>query len=148
LDFADALTSTGSVHVRAGTLAAPAGYTQSAGSTIVEGTFTADRLDIQGGTLSGTGTIIADVSNSAQVLPGVSPRVLTINGNYTQTPSGLLVLEINGDGAGAGHDQLRVIGSVNLAGTLAHVCNFAPFAGDRFILLDNGLAEAITGTFD
>src|SRR5262249_46576957 len=88
LDFSDELNSAGSVPVQAGTLGVPGGYRQSAGSTIVEGTLTASSVDIQGGTLSGTGTIIADVSNSAQVMPGLSPGVLTINGNYTQSQTG------------------------------------------------------------
>src|SRR5262249_5347725 len=105
-------------------------------------------VGIRGGTLSGTGTINGNVSNFAQVLPGLSPGVLTINGNYTQTPSGVLVLEFNGYGASAGYDQLRVNGTVDLAGTLTLVGNFTPIAGDLFILMDNDLAEAITGTFD
>src|SRR5262249_15567804 len=132
-------------------LSAAGNYTQTAGSTIVQGTLrTNGVVEIQGGTLSGTGRINGDVINSGQVMPGLSPGVLTINGNYTQAPTGGLTMEINGYCAGNGYDKLRVNGTINLAGTLTLVSHFdfGPVAGDLFFLLDNDLAEAIKGTFD
>ena len=80
----------------------------------------ADGLTIAGNTmLAGTGVIDADVSNQGTVNPGMSdPGSLTINGNYTQSPSGQLTIEV---ASPEEFDQLVVNGTASLAGTLAVV---------------------------
>src|SRR5207302_1570678 len=54
-----------------------------------------------GGTLKGTGTVAANVSNGGTVAPGNSPGVLTITGNYTQTSGRTLNIELQGTNPGA-----------------------------------------------
>ncbi len=70
-------------------------YTQTAGSTDVNGTLIAPGgVNITGGTLSGSGTIDGSVVNGALIAPG-DPTKLTINGDYTQGPNGTLVIDIS-----------------------------------------------------
>jgi len=55
------------------------------GSTKVDGTLIATEVDLNGGLLSGTGQIQADVYNNGGILaPGDSPGTITIAGNYHQ----------------------------------------------------------------
>jgi hypothetical protein len=56
-------------------------------------------VNIQGGTLSGSGTIAGSLTNAGEVDLGSSPGTLTINGNYTQTAAGALNLEVGGPAA-------------------------------------------------
>ena len=73
-------------------------YVQTAGVTNVNGVLPAapTLVDIRGGTLSGAGTIVANVSNGGTVARGNSPGILFAVGNYTQTPAGILDIEIAG----------------------------------------------------
>lgn len=67
-------------------------YTQTAGSTVVDGTLTATGgalVNIQGGTLSGTGTINGNVFMAGTMMPGDAPGTLTIVGNYEQASTGI-----------------------------------------------------------
>ena len=129
-------------------------YVQTAGVTNVNGVFSAapTPVDIRGGTLSGTGTVIANVSNGGTVAPGNSPGSLFVFGNYTQTPSGILDIEIAGLTAGSGYDELRVIGNAFLAGTLdiELIDGFAPTADAFFDILVTGLFSpgSVLGRFD
>jgi len=96
------------------------GYTQSRGLTAVAGSLNANNIGINGGMLSGTGTVFGNVTvgPGGTVHPGDSPGVLTINGNYVNT--GTLAVEIlnSTDGPGKGFSQLWVNGSADLAGAL------------------------------
>ncbi|MBI2753524.1 MAG: filamentous hemagglutinin N-terminal domain-containing protein [Betaproteobacteria bacterium] len=101
-----------------------------------------------GGTLSGTGTIIGNVNNSAgTVSPGASPGILTISGNYVHGPSGVLDMQIGGTIAGSQYDQLVVSGTTTLGGTLntTLINGFVPAAGNTFTLIQS--SGALTGTF-
>jgi hypothetical protein len=80
-------------------------YSQVAGSTTVDGTLTAANVWVNGGTVNGTGTIAGNVTNAATVTPGDAPGTLTIQGNYTQTASGALDINLAGPG---GNSQLAV----------------------------------------
>jgi len=80
-------TTSGAVLIGPGTTLTRTGdYTQTAGTTTLDGgTLTATGLvDIQGGAVSGTGTISGAVKNAGQVSPGLSAGVLNITGSYTQ----------------------------------------------------------------
>ena len=48
--------------------------------------------------LSGTGTVVANVSSDGSVAPGTAtaPGTLSINGSYTQTTAGKLVIDLAG----------------------------------------------------
>jgi hypothetical protein len=87
-------------------------------------------LSLNGGTLEGSGTVNANVSNNGQVNPGGTAfvGVLAINGNYSQTSSGILNIDIGGLILGSQFDQLNVSGSVGLDGTL-NVNLLTPFTG-------------------
>jgi hypothetical protein len=91
-------------------------------------------LNIQGGTLTGWGTINADLVNAGAVDLGSAAGVLTVNGNYTQTATGTLTLEVGGVAAGTLFDQLDVRDGAALTGTLnvSLVNGFNPLAGQVF----------------
>lgn len=73
-----------------------AGFTGEArvigGALMVNSTLGADVTVKNGGTLGGSGAILGDVVAlaGATVLPGNSPGVLTINGDFTLDPGALL----------------------------------------------------------
>jgi len=74
-----------------------------------------------GGIIGGVGTVGGDLDNSgATVAPGNSSGVLAVDGSYTQGSGGTLAMEIEGlAGPGeGGHDQLAVVGTASLDGTL------------------------------
>jgi len=64
--------------------------------------------------LGGDGTVVGDVTNSGTVGPGQSVGVLTIQGSYVQTATGVLDIELSA----AGGDRLTITGTGGLAGTL------------------------------
>jgi hypothetical protein len=137
--------------VTSGTVSiAPAGtflvgnYTQTSGTTTVDGTLTVNNpfingagVFLNGGVLNGSGRINGNVVNAATINPGDSPGVLTIIGNYTQTGAGTLNIEIGGTTAGSQYDQLVVTGTATLDGTInvTLVNNFQPKPGDTFRVL-------------
>ncbi|HVP55683.1 MAG TPA: PEP-CTERM sorting domain-containing protein [Candidatus Eisenbacteria bacterium] len=113
-------------------------YAQSAGSTIVDGTFSSvTPIHIDGGTLSGSGLIQGDVFMGGTMSPGDSPGLLTIQGNYTQLSSGSFFAELAGLTPGTQYDQLVVSGLATLDGTLDVVLlnGFVVHLGDSFVLM-------------
>jgi hypothetical protein len=132
--------NSGTVDVHNGTLNFTGGYTQTGGSTLLDGgTLSASTsLNIQGGMLTGSGTINANVVNGGRVDPGASGAgTLTINGNYTQLAGGILNIDIGGLTAGSQYDQLNITGMATLDGTLniTLINSFAPSLGDTFRIL-------------
>jgi hypothetical protein len=107
-----------------------------------------------GGTFgAGTfGTNLTQNGASTVLAPGSSPGIMTINGNYNLT-NGTLEIEVDGTaGAGlvGGHDLLDVNGTVTLNATnsiLDIIVGGAISVGDMFLVIDNNLADAISGTF-
>jgi len=96
-----------------GLLTTSTNYTQTAGSTRVNGTLTATAgaiVDIEGGSLSGTGIIGSNVLMGGTIMPGDAPGTLTIMGNYEQTSTGMFD-ELIGPGA---HSFLDVSGNATL----------------------------------
>jgi T5SS/PEP-CTERM-associated repeat protein len=97
------------------------------------------------GTTKGNGTIVGNVSNGGVVAPGNSFGALHITGNYTQTTSGRLQIELGGLTAGTQYDQLLASGAVALDGTLqVSLVGFSPAAGNSFNILD---FASLTGKF-
>ncbi|GAB4317062.1 MAG: hypothetical protein Kow0059_09930 [Candidatus Sumerlaeia bacterium] len=117
-------TNTGSVSIAAGSrIDADLNFVQTAGTTFLDSgsTLTAvNRVDIQGGVLYGTGTVVSTLQISGGSLqPGnLGPGVLFVRGTYTQQAAGVLDIEISGTTPGSGYDVLAVEGIANLAGTL------------------------------
>jgi hypothetical protein len=94
-------------------------------------------MQLQGGVLTGIGTVAANVVSSGIVSPGDGIGLLTINGNYTQTSTGRLTIDLAGLVPGSGFDRLSVSGSASLAGTLgANLTNgFYPLTDASFTVL-------------
>jgi hypothetical protein len=98
------VTITGSLTQTAGTL------TLASGS----GLTTTTGINLQGGTLSGMGTITGDLLNTGGNVivgdSGTTVGILTITGNYTQGSGGTLSIKLGGATAGSAYDQLVVGG--------------------------------------
>lgn len=76
---------------------------------------------ILGGILSGGGTInggafVGGGPGQAMVLPGHSPGTLTINGDFSLLPNGVLELEVESTPGGIAFDRLAVSGAILLNG--------------------------------
>ncbi len=130
----------GEVLVDAGrTLTRHGNYTQTAGRTLIHGDLnvTSGVVDLQGGTLGGTGAVNSDVDNGGSVAPGASVGELTINGTYTQRPTGVFRVEIGGMAAGE-FDVLTINGAATLDGVvLASVVDgYLPNLGDTFEVMN------------
>lgn len=95
------------------------------------------------GALTGTGTInlcgVCRIPAGGVISPGLSPGLLTINGNLDQLSSGVLIIEVAGLAPGQ-FDVLAVSGDVTLGGTLEvrFLDGFLPKQGDRIALLSLG----------
>ncbi len=115
-----AFTNQGLAQFQAFDTAFNGGYTQTAGSTqLIGGTFSSPlTVNIDGGTVTGNGTISANVSNDGTFAPGASAGTITIAGNFTQSNTGVINSEIGGTAPGTGYDQLVVTGAATLDGTM------------------------------
>jgi hypothetical protein len=135
-----AFTNAGALTVGpASTFSTGGNFTQVGGFTIVDGTVTAaNTVTLNGGFLSGSGTVQANLINNAQVIPGGSPGRLTVQGNYTQLANGVLDIELGGTVPISQYDQLQVSGSATLGGTLnASLLNgFTPVLGQTFLVVN------------
>ena len=116
-------------------------YVQTGGSTTLQkgtlGSASSATINIQGGTLSGPGTVNGSLTNSGEVDLGSSPGTLIIDGNYSQTAAGTLSLNVGGTTAGSQFDQITIFGSAAFDGTLAvHVTNgFGPSLPQSFTVI-------------
>ncbi len=143
--FIGSFSNSGTIRVNTGaTLTVPASgtipspvYTQTGGSTILQGgSVAATTFLLNGGSIAGTGTITANINNSAGVFaPGASPGVINVTGNYTQGPLGILNIEVGGTSTVTpDFDRLLVSGVANLNGTLnvSVINGFLPSKGETF----------------
>ena len=146
----DAFTNAGNLAVgdtsafQVGATASLKDYTQSGGTTTVNGGLTANNVTINGGTLMGTGTITGDVTiNGGTVAPGNSPGTLTITGSYTQLAGSTLAVDIQDT---ATYDKLNVSDTASLNGALMiYLLSSATIKdGDTFTVLT---ASSISGLF-
>jgi len=97
-------------------------FTQTAGATTVSGTLTASAVNINGGTLRGSGTIVGNVtiSTGAFLAPGNSPDQIDITGSLGLNPGSFTTMEIDGTVRGAtGYDAVDVSGALAYGGTLS-----------------------------
>jgi hypothetical protein len=142
--------NSGTVDVQTGILKfSVADYSQTAGVTDLNGgdiDTSFHTMDIQGGDLTGEGTVFGQVHNRGSVIPGHTPGLLAVDDDYTQHLAGTLDIEIGGTTAGSGYDQLTVSGDATLAGTLnVTLDGFAPALGDTFKIVT---CASCSGTFD
>jgi autotransporter-associated beta strand protein len=108
----------------------------------VDGSISSNTFVNHGGALAGGGTINGNVTNNhvGKVSPGdvlSVPGVLTVEDNYTQTPSAALLIQIAGADAGQ-VSVLDVRGNANLNGFLNPVLlnGFVPAIGQSFTFLN------------
>jgi hypothetical protein len=148
LTTAAAFSNAGKVTIGTGTtfMVGPIGahtYTQTTGETTVEGTLKAGTVDLLGGILKGSGTVIGTINNSGAINPGSSPGVLHITGDYNQ--SGVLRIEIADVSL---FDQLDITGQAQLLiGSTLDIDplgTFVPQVGQTFRILS---AASRSGTF-
>src|SRR5207249_2902804 len=121
---------------------------------LVNGSQSASPVNVNGGTLGGTGTVGTIISTASGGTvstgsPETSPGILN-SGNLNLAAAGTrsFVVQLNGTTAGSGYDQLNVNGTVNLTGaTLSGTVGFVPAVGNTFTIINNDGADAVTGTF-
>ncbi len=133
-------SNTGTVVSQAGTLTFLAGYTQTAGITMVTGgdiDVGSFALDIQAGLLGGSGTVFGDGIVSATVGPGGSAGRLEFTGDYEHTSGAHLDIELGGLVPGEDFDVLEIGGQATLDGTLnvSVIDGFTPQLGDSFVIM-------------
>jgi phage baseplate assembly protein gpV len=102
--------------------------------------FTRALLNDTSGTIRGSSTIdisAATFTNYGSFTPGTSPGFLVVNGNYSQTDTASLNIELGGTVAGTQYDRLMVFGNSQLNGTLniSFINGFFPQIGDQFEVL-------------
>lgn len=90
------VTNSGAVRIDVGKLKFTEGFWNPGGRIELRGgNFESDEpLDVQGGVLSGRGTVYASVLNSGTVRPSRTNGILTVSGNYAQQTDGVAVFEI------------------------------------------------------
>jgi hypothetical protein len=128
------------------TIGANGNYTQTGGSTTVDGTLTlgsAASLNISGGSLFGNGgTINGAVDLTAgNVNPGDGAGLvgdIKVNGNYTQSSSGDLNIDVAGTAPNTLYSVLNVVDVASLSGTLnVNLENsFVPKVNTKFTIVD------------
>ncbi len=133
---------------------------ESAGTIQLEGgSLDAQFVEIQGGTLTGQGSISTgsgpipgQVENrTGTVAPGNGIGTLAIDGRFANGHDGVLSIELGGPAAGTQYDQLIVNGPVTLGGALnVSLVNlgggtFAPALGNVFSIVT---ADSLGGTFN
>jgi fibronectin-binding autotransporter adhesin len=127
--------------------AAGGAFTQSSGSTTVDGTLAAHiGLTLTKGTIQGKGTIAAPVTSNAVFVAGDSPTTpgtLTISGSYTQSATGTLDIPVNGATAGTQYGRLVVSNGVSLSGilTIKRKAAFVPAIGTNFTILKGSVVS-------
>jgi hypothetical protein len=73
--------------------------------------------------------------------------VLTINGNFTETPGGSLAVQLGGTTSSPTFGSLTVTGAVSLSGRLTVTSTVLPAVGSSFEILNKLSGSAIGGTF-
>ena len=116
--------------------------TVNAGRLQVEGSIASPVNVMSAATLGGNGSV-GTVVNGGHVSPGASLGTLTVAGDFSQSPSGTLDIELDDHG---GVDALLVSGTATLAGSVDYLPDPAStFATDQIYTYLS--AGSVTGTF-
>ena len=143
------ITKTGAGSLTLGGSSSYTGVTTiSAGVVRVDGDISSSsQVSVDGGVLTGDGTIGKVVVGPATLTPGNSPGVLH-SGDVTLASSSTVSTTLNSTTAGTGFSQLDVTGTVTLGGaTLQQITGFVPNLGDVLRIIDNDGTDAVVGTF-
>jgi hypothetical protein len=122
---------------------ATSAYEQTSGTTaLAGGRLVSPSISLDGGTLTGVGTIVGTLTNAAVVSPGdgVSAGRIRVEGGYAQTAAGSLDINLGGAAPGVSYDWLDVGLGATLDGTLnvAFRPGFVSTFGDTFTVLTFG----------
>ena len=155
-------TDAGALKVSKGssfTVGANGSYTETGGSTTVDGTLTttgSGKINITSGSVFGNGgTFNGNVISDGTFNVGDAIKRagrLAITGSYTQSSGGILPIDIGGTTAGTLYDQLNISGAATLGGTLNLdlINNFTPTLGTTFDIMNfsgkAGTFATINGT--
>lgn len=104
-------------------------------------------INVVAGTYAGSPDF---TGKSITLAPGGGPAQVTITGNLVLTGGTTLAMKLNGAAPGSGHDQLVINGNgaVSLGGaTLRLSLGFTPVPGTVFTIIDNDLADPVSGAF-
>ncbi|MBA4397598.1 MAG: hypothetical protein C0394_09500 [Syntrophus sp. (in: bacteria)] len=108
------------------------------------GAFGGDLQIGSGGALNGTGTVAKRLTNQGTVAPGASIGTLTVNGDYTQTQSGKLKIEV---ASPASNDLLNIGGSASIDGTLETLWQGGAVPANKTVFGTILSAAGVSGTF-
>jgi len=142
-------TNSGTIEIDAGALMTRNGdILQSAGLTLVEGTmtFSSGKLLLDGGVLSGGGTLAGAVQNNAgTVRPGASNSglgTISVSGTFMQAIDGLLSIDATTSQSG----RVASLGNATINGTLSVTLRSGsyPSPETEFVILS---APLLSGTF-
>ncbi len=101
-----------------------------------------------GATIEGDANVTGNVVTSGLIRVGCSPGTMTIDGDYEQTETGVLEIEVAGLEAGQ-FDVLKITGNATLAGTvdLRFINGFVPKVGEEvdFVQVDGTITGILTG---
>ena len=157
-DSATAFSNAGSLSVGTGSAltlsSATATYTQTGGTTTVDGTLTAKGgIKFTGGSVFGNGGTLNAGTNTVTngAIFNIGDKVMTagkegITGAYGQISTGALDVDIGGTTAGTLFDQLTISAAASLNGTLNLdlINSFVPKVGETFDILN---ASSVAGKF-
>jgi autotransporter-associated beta strand protein len=128
------------------------GTTVNKGTLIVNGSVLNTVTVNKSGTLAGSGSTGPIVVNAGGTVapgtPGGATGTLSV-GNTQLKPGSSFTVDLAGDAAGTGYDQLIVSGTVNLSGAKLHVSvsGFTPALGQSFEIVSNDGTGQVVGTF-
>jgi hypothetical protein len=145
---ASSLSVTGQLSIGRSEAGGGAGLLQIADGTVV---VYGDVFVAANGAIQGRGILSVQVGNtlhnSGFISPGLSPGILTLDGDFEQDDTGMVIAEVAGPTPGTGHDQLIVTGAATMGGKLVlqFIDGYAPKSGDHFNVLN--VTGAIVGEF-
>ncbi len=144
------VVSAGTLHVATGaSLANTGGTTVNSGAIFtVNGTVPGVTTVNLGGLLNGSGITGTVAILDGTIAPGNSPGLLS-TGNLTTTGNTTFSMDIAGTTPVTQYDQLSVTGSIDIGATSILTLNITstPVMGESYFLINNDLADPITGTF-
>jgi Ca2+-binding RTX toxin-like protein len=132
------------------------GTTLSAGSTYANNSsgsaFGTGAVTNSAGSLRGNGSFTGALANNASLFPGAtSGSTATITtGAVNFGVGGDITINVNGNTAGSGYDQLVVNGTVDVDGgdLNSSTSSFTPGDSEKLFILVNDSTDAIVGTFN
>jgi fibronectin-binding autotransporter adhesin len=147
--------TSGIVEVDTGTIQMPTGYTNAAGTLLLNGgTFNAgggfNTFGMTGGSLIGNGTNGSICAfDGGTVSPGQSPGFIRFNNGLTLGSNATLVVEGTGTTPGTQYDQLSVVGTVTISNAALQVTSLPSVApGTTFVIIANDAADPVLGKFN